>query len=1515
LVGGIGVPYLYILSVRVTPNALNSTYGVPSLTVTLDKEINFAGYGSPTTAVVDGYMALVGTSSGYIVLVDLLKGTITDYVSVASQPLFSYANLQAQPQPVPVVPFFTANVTEATVIHVFNVQQEVYTQGLQVQSGGSGASLQQQIAELWNAVSSIYTTSEREVILADWALDTLALSLGNVPFPYELPAVNDVAGFNDPEYIYVNGTLYEVAAGGARISGPYAGISAAGVMRSTFTAGTPMIVPMPTNYLADGVTLQVDRLYVLPGQTAHLVLYPWLQQGEISYALNYGLVNSTVLYTKYSTVSGLQTTGITYPSFYTSKLASELYDVGLSNVASHFIVTLADVKMHPPPYFTTASAWVATAVDIPTNAPVPLYSNLQATAGFQAYTDVVPAVNNNPQGIFATAFKQGAGPAFATAALGEVANGILSAYLISQTDATASSAAAIAAASVLSDTVTVSAYVGVAIVVWAGVDYALAKWGGFGNAYVQNWVVLAPEFYDSQNGRYYTAVELVLPASEASNVPHYEQVLGHFFNETGFSGYYFDVVYPFYTWAQLNASLASGAYQPEVNLTQLASQLGAAYGIPTNRLVLTGVKLIIITRVHAKETFWQYVTGPVDFLQATVIGATYLDIEGTTNAVTYTNPTQIADVLQYATVNNFTVPFTVQNGHAVASASVPPNSKLVIQLGNGLAAYADTTLQLHGILVVPLHNESNGIYYGNITYGKYMPLQLGTTVVAGNLQTQVYAGNVSLDNVTLPLQNMTYTTYNNLYYYTAGLPLPLGYIVAGDTLAVELYANRSYLRPYAVPVAALSGSDLPMFYAFRAYNPLTDSVTAKLYVSVQSAPFNVTPHSVQLQEVNVTLPPGMSYVYVPMSAVAAYASAHGAYVNLTLVLPAPKYNASVTEVWAPGVNLNSILESPKPLSGITVKVYNALNGSVIATGTVKAGSDALASVNGTAYANATGSTLVQGPVFAGASLSNWYVYNMTLAVIYNSTTVYIPAVPNTLKPTVPWGPYALANSSAKYYWLTAWVTYSDGSPANATVLVYSGNKLITQVNAYGVAFLALPQGAYNVSAKLYYPLDASKGTVTLQNVTVNLTSNTLVRLSSQSWEMPYFSDVIAIVGLQGPSSEVAAGFFTLPIKAYIYDLGVPSTNMTYSAAFGSGTVGSFSIANGTNAVLASVPLKQVNGTYVVELALTGYQNATPVNVTYTVAYWRITLHEVLGLYGLIYWHVVHEAHPPYLLPGDTIAVDVAYFGPALSVPVNITLSIASPDISHYPQLSVNRIGSYVKQFTINANSTYWVNSTITVPFTPYITITANYSSGSAYVVPWTSNVTVPVDPVANVSLETVFGTLISGKAVPVKLKVMSNVMPGQGRFAFINIYDNTTGKYVLTLLTQLQPVMYVTKYVTLQNSRVLSVIPKPAEYHTLTLMLTGVSVPYASALRVLVVSDSFLVFFMILLAIIIIVAVAAGAISGASHAIYNAAFRYVRRVSDSRRRYVRSVREGGWGRYVRRVGNEDKDRKHYVRKT
>jgi len=63
------------------------------------------------------------------VLVNLLTGKVVNYIHVANEPLFSYTNMQAQPNPVPVVPFFTANATEGLVESVFQTWDVIWTEG------------------------------------------------------------------------------------------------------------------------------------------------------------------------------------------------------------------------------------------------------------------------------------------------------------------------------------------------------------------------------------------------------------------------------------------------------------------------------------------------------------------------------------------------------------------------------------------------------------------------------------------------------------------------------------------------------------------------------------------------------------------------------------------------------------------------------------------------------------------------------------------------------------------------------------------------------------------------------------------------------------------------------------------------------------------------------------------------------------------------------------------------------------------------------------------------------------------------------------------------------------------------------------------------------------------------------------------------------------------------------------------------------------------------------------------
>lgn len=1551
LVGGLGVTHLYLLQVQVTPNqytysASNGTVtDVPSLTVSMLYEINFGGpggYGSPTSAVMNGYDALVGTANGYVVLVDLLSKKVLGYTQVSDQPLFTYTNLDPYDRPVAVVPFFPYDVNESDVIQAFDVEAQGWkyiTEAVTASSGSWNYWNNVTLNGLEALVNAMAANSLREDYLVDWTLQSQAFSLGNVPYAYVIPHVNDLAGVYDPELLYINGTLYNVVLTGAlsKYNGPVAGIQAYGSAYSDLQVGSPVSYPIPVNsnytYVLTGVTLTVTKVQVLPGQTVHLDLYPWVQDGQLSYMLNYGLVNDSVLYTYYASVQNLTTAGITYPSFYTNYLATEIADVGLANIADHFIVTMADVKMHPPPYFYTSSAWVATSLTIPTNAPMPLYSTIYATTGIQAYTDVVPAQNNNALGIISSTVQLGAEQELYAGALGAIANGITAFYGTSTIGLSGASAAAVAAAPVLETTAEVSAYVGVAIIVWGAVDYALAKWAGFGQAYTQTWLVTAPVFYDPATGKYFTAVELVLPASEASNVGHYEQIIGSYLEAQGFSGVYFQVVYPFYTWQQLNASIASGAYQPRVNITQLAQAVASQYGIPLNQMVLTGVKVIIITRIHAKETFWQYVNGPVDFLVAQVIGSTYLDVEGNTTAITYTTPSAIASFLQSAQVDGFTAAFTPTQGGAVASVSLTPTDSLTIQLGQGLAGYADTLIQFNGYLIWPIYNHSN-VWYGAAKYN-WVPMYLGSSVLADGLPVPIVAGNYTeVQGATYqsPVIDLTGTKQSGLYFYSGQLADPFAYIAPGAVIAASFTGNASFLRPYAVPLGNVTVSDLPQFLGFRLVNPMSTAQRVRLLGVIQG--LNGTAKATVLNA-TVYIPPkaALNY-YIPSAALAGYAASKGSVINLTAVVYGTySWNSTATLVWAPTLNLSATLEAPKPLATPTVKAYNALNGSVItATVTVKPGAPTITVLGNATLANSTGSgSLVQGLVYVGAHASNFRAVNYTTTVVYNGSYLYVPVIPSTLSYVLPWaygqGP---SNSSAQYEWLTVILEASDGGPANGTVYVYNGSKLIRSVptGATGTVYLLLPKGTYTVGGKIYNPRNSSQ-TEVLSNETVALTSDSLAVLAAPNWREPYWNDVIALVRATGPSIVAGGVNFTVPVTIYAYTNYAPvSPTLNYTSAIGGGSA-TLGLSNGSNRLV--VPLtfsSEANQTVVVTLKLTNINNATPVNTTWLTAYFSFRVLPVVYLSGMIYWKDIGPQHSPFILPGDTLFISVIALNPvaagSLELTIGESLAIQYPYLASYPNVPVRTLATFAKTVTQPMNVVgprCYTNVTMTIPWTDKVVVTANVTAlNYTLVVPWYGNATIDIDPIANVSLLTTLGTLISGKAVPLTFKIMSNVMPGQG-YVWVNLYDNTTNHYLVTLLTPLAPVKTLTAYATVTNSKWFGLIPVPVEYHTLTLKLTGyTSLPYSQVIKVLVFSESWVVFFLVLLAILILILLAVGAISAMTHAIRARAYRFVRRAEDSGNRYVttlRWVRSSGVGEarhYVRRVSEEeDRRKRRYVK--
>ena len=1543
-VGGWNYTYLDIYQITVVPEppAYSWATSNETLKVSLVKRLDFSGYGGVTSVVFnnpsDPTEALLGTGDGYLVWLSLPSLTVVKAVKVADTALVSFTNKWAQTSSVAVAPFFTFNAT-GVVSYWFNHVWPAYYSG-QVLKQNDGPFL---TAEdyFWGNLSA--WNSQSEVVLATWSGGYVTYSTSGLPYP----EVSELAvGGTDPEYIYFNNTLYEVVSTGAvgQFNSPIVGVQGSFTLYGvSLPLGSTFSYPVPTPsdgyaFEVTGVSVRVTKIQVLGGQTVHLDLYPFVQDGELSWMLNYNLVNASVPYTKYATVSDLTVAGITYPSFYTQKLAEELNGVGLGQVATHFIVTMADVKLHPPPYFTTGSAWVATTLYVPTYAPLPIYSNLRMTVGIQAYTSVVPEQNDNPFGIIATSVRTGATTVFASSALGMVADGILAYYGTATGTLSGASASLVAAAPVLEYVSDAGVYVGVAIVVWGAVDYALTQWAGFNHAYVQNWIVMAPVFYQPSTGKYYTAVELVLPASEASNVGHYEQVLGQVFNRSGFSGWYIQPVYPFYTWQQLNQSLASGAYQPEVNISALASDLCSNLGIPYDSLVLKGVDVIIITRVHAKDTFWQYVTGPLDYLVATVVGAAYLDVEGTTVPYTITDPSAIASMLSNVTVDGYEVPFSATSSGAVGQVSIEPTDALSVNLGIPMGGYADSVIQVSGFVVWPVKYYSNGTYIGSTVY-KWVPLYLGTSAIVSGTNESVVGGlvNDSTTSTSAALIDLAGTEYNNLYFYSARLSQPLGYAYSGTTLWAELFTNASQLGPYVTLTTRgqlMTASDLPNFIELKVSNPTSKQVTAYLYVTVQGV--NGTTKAVELSGGAISVPAKSTYpIYVPASAIAGAAAGSSAFINITVELPAAwGPNRTYTVVWAPTTKLVSDVEAAKPLSGVSVYLWDPLNASTVSGTTVlKAGSASLSVVNDTVVvANATGTgSAVAGVVYVGGVSTLGRAVNMTLTDVLNNTWYYVPVIPKTLSYVLPWEPgQGPSNSSAQYEWLTVWVAYSDGGPANATVYVYnitgSTRKLLwtARAGANGLIYFLVPRGtSYNVSAKVF-KWGSPTNNMTLTNVTVSdVSQNTLVILEAPAWNATWFNYDLALVRLVAPPTVAGGESFPVPVRLYVYDNFFPSATLNYTTYpfIGSGRF-SATLSNGSNVVPATVVLSDLRPLNVT-LAVTA-QNFTVGSIAYTgnktwlTAYAKFEVLPVVYVEGFVGYRDVSLAHPPYLLPGDTIEV---YSGvwvptyvpsglqlePQLSVSY-VEVSKWSPGTATLPQAPIYTW--HPSPFTPTANTTYWYNVTTTVPWTNEInaTLTAT-ASGYPMVVPLFYQLPILVDPYAIVRLVIPLHVAVAGQPFQITVNVTTNQLPGSG-LLWLNIYDMDLRKYILTYLINASPEVVLKPYVTIENNKWLGLIPYPLESHVLLVNLTGhTSVPFTTYYKLLAVDNSFVVF--IILALIVVLLIALGAYA-VKHAIFDATFRYVRRADVPARKYVRSV-AAEWIRRVRYVRAAEEDTRRYVR--
>ncbi|MGC9086925.1 MAG: hypothetical protein ACP5IT_12100, partial [Thermoproteota archaeon] len=215
-----------------------------------------------------------------------------------------------------------------------------------------------------------------------------------------------------------------------------------------------------------------------------------------------------------------------------------------------------------------------------------------------------------------------------------------------------------------------------------------------------------PIIEDSQTGKKYTAVFMVLPQSEFANAQMWQDIawkastylttttpLGPAVPE--FAGV---ILRPFgATQDEYQRLLATGV-TPSTNLIDLSRMVSQKYNIPLSRLRITEVDIVAGVRTVGKAGFFQslpVIGSPPTVFNAIVAYGNSIKVTGVTSEFKTDDPQTIINRLSTISINGITTKLTLVNNKATASFSFPDGvDNLRIQLPSGYTATADLNLSV-----------------------------------------------------------------------------------------------------------------------------------------------------------------------------------------------------------------------------------------------------------------------------------------------------------------------------------------------------------------------------------------------------------------------------------------------------------------------------------------------------------------------------------------------------------------------------------------------------------------------------------------------------------------------------------------------------------------------------------------------------------------------------------------------------------------------------------------------------
>ena len=1050
---------------------------------------------------------------------------------------------------------------------------------------------------------------------------------------------------------------------------------------------------------------------------------------------------------------------------------------------------------------------------------------------------------------------------------------------------------------------------------------------------VRTVLIVAPIVEDADTKKKYSAVVFVLPTEEIQNyASEYETHVENLLKSLGVVDVGVTWISWGKNWDEYRALLEAGRL-PTIDLkSAIETTIAAKYGIPSSRLRITGVKLIVETTVHGHVSLWQYITGGIKVPIVTLVSGASIQPRGTVaGGKVITDPSEIANILGNVTVNGVVYSFKAGSEGAVADFTIPEGSEsLTIVFGKtgffgnvkiegtvvikkdftklgdfGYEAtlhydWADTLIRLERIEFVDMeypmiYAERSFIFkYGNFTHDITPAFVLNSTVEDPSSPSGYrYSYVTTKDTIYIDPANggimQPCKTYVFRYFYKQP-----------PDVALFLYLNGTQVtstkaRHVTVVLNSTAEQDVEFIIIFRVKRLkglAEETILEETNTSTIHVPANGTGYKTYLIE-----------KYVDKAIQIMAEEGVPAFVEITArITNAPydyiKENDEKTVIYYPPSTLVKLYGQPAKLQ---IYVYNAINGSAVAGATVKVYNETASyeqTTNSTGWATFDIRVGLWNIDVSKAGYRSYstqlYVYsNMSFSVPLIPEGAQVPVVPpiNNTNPPVIW-------NNESYWWLSVQVIWNDGMPFHGAIVTVKnltdGSILFQQeTNGTGfVHFLILNGTPIRVEVNATNPLNTTQ--IFYEYRELNMTHHTWL-VFRLPWTSEYYEPEVMLTSLDVVIHRGQGYFFGNVSHLVMIGLWTnkPQTitlNVTLVNAETNQTIATklmnITLPEGFTFNMTWLEINASRGMYIRAYAnITSWEADTNLDNN---ELWSDTvfLKPFVDLHVLVIWKPVSQKIPEALLPEDVVELDIGLYTPinTTSLPAKLRYRIQNYDLKDKVW---NVTSDVVEEIRAGEPGIVWRNMTLTLPWSNVVNIFVNASHDwedmffNNYI-----NITINIDPdvkLLKVEIKEGIGGIVrEGTPFTLVFHIKSNIPEELGARGFISAYDNETQTLVGRIGILLKPeATYKLSAQAPENPKVLWELRTPYTTHVMTAMFAGYDLyeannSYEFKIRVY----SYQLLWLIIIVIVVIVIVAA--VRAATHTI----------VEEARRRYRFVKRRG-----------------------